>query len=71
MPNYFVDSTTGNDGDSGLTMDAAWATIEHAVEAGGLVAGDKVWVRRIHVEYAGNPTSDITPTYSGTPKDPC
>ena len=60
MANYFVDSTTGDDGDNGTTMDLAWATLEHALEAGGLAAGDWVWVRRIHVEFSGDPTSDIS-----------
>jgi len=77
MANYFVDSTNGDDTDDGTTMDdgpgggvGCWATIEHAHEAGGLAAGDTVWVRRIHVEYAGNPTSDINTAYSGIPKNP-
>jgi len=66
MANYFVDSTTGNNENNGATTDLAWATIEHAVESGGLSAGDIVWVRRTHVEYSGNPTSDIQPAYGGT-----
>lgn len=70
MADYFVDSTTGNDTDTGLSMDLAWATLEHALEAGGLVAGDNVWVRRIHVEYSGNPTSDIACAYDGTRNNP-
>jgi len=70
MANYFVDSTTGSDTDNGTTMDLAWATLKHALEASGLSAGDWVWVRRIHVEYSGSPTSDIAPIYSGTPEDP-
>jgi len=75
--NYFVDSTVGDDTDTGVTMNSgtgggtgAWATIKHAVEAGSLVAGDIVWVRRIHVEYAGDPTSHLQPAYNGTPKEP-
>jgi len=70
MSNYFVDSTTGNDLDNGSTMDLAWATLKHAIEAGSLVPGDWVWIRRIHVEYAGDPTSDIQMLYDGTPVAP-
>ena len=66
MADHFVDSTTGNNGDSGHTMDLAWATLEYAVESGGLSAGDIIWVRRIHVEYAGDPTSNMSPAYVGT-----
>lgn len=67
MSDYFVDSTTGDDGDNGTTMDLAWATLEHALEAGGLGAGDIVWVRRIHSE---TPTSDIAPIYDGSASSP-
>ena len=77
MANYFVDSANGDNTDDGTTMDngpgggvGCWASIEHAVESGGLTAGDIVWVRRSHVEYAGNPTSFIQPAYSGTSKVP-
>lgn len=66
MADYFVDSTTGDNGDNGTTMDLAWATLEYAMESGGLVAGDIVWVRRIHVEYSGAPTSNIEMAYSGS-----
>lgn len=69
MADHFVDSTTGSNGDSGHTMDLAWATLEYALESGALVAGDIVWVRRIHVEYSGDPTSDIAPAYDGTPEN--
>jgi len=75
--NYFVDSANGDDTDDGTTMDngpgggtGAWATIEHAHEAGGLSAGDIVWVRRTHIEYAGNPTSNIDLIYDGTAAEP-
>jgi len=62
MANYFVDSANGNDTDTGLSMDAgggggatgAWATFEHALTAGGLAAGDYVWVRRTHSEVASS-----------------
>lgn len=63
MADYFVDSTTGSDSDNGTTMDLAWATVEHALEAGGLSAGDNVWIRRLHSEI---PTSDIASIYDGT-----
>lgn len=63
MANYFVDSTTGNNANNGTTFDLAWATLEHAEEAGGLSAGDIVWIRPIHSEI---PTSDISCTYDGT-----
>jgi hypothetical protein len=58
MANYFVDSTTGDNGDDGTTMDLAFATIEYAMESGGPVGGDIIWVRRGHSEI---PTSDISP----------
>jgi hypothetical protein len=67
MANYFVDSTTGDDGDDGTTMDLAWATIEYALESGGLSAGDVVWVRRVHSEI---PTSNIVIAYGGDPGNP-
>ncbi|MHC4648155.1 MAG: hypothetical protein ACYTBJ_22060 [Planctomycetota bacterium] len=67
MANYFVDSTTGSDSDDGTTMDLAWATVEKALETGGLSAGDRVWVRRIHSE---TPASNIECAYDGTPVAP-
>jgi len=70
MTHYYVDSNTGSNGDTGLTQALAWATIEYAVESGSLVAGDIVWIRRIHAEYSGAPTSNIVPAYSGTRLNP-
>jgi hypothetical protein len=71
MANYFVDSTTGDNGDDGTTMDLAWATLEYALESGALSAGDIVWVRRIHDEWnAGAPSSDVVMAYSGTATSP-
>jgi hypothetical protein len=67
MANYFVDSTTGNDGDAGTDMDLAWATLEKAHESGGLAAGDIVWVRRLHSETL---SSTIACLYDGTPTAP-
>ena len=63
MANYFVDSTTGDNGDDGTTMDLAWATIQYAMESGGLTAGDVVWVRRGHSETPGD---TIDSNYDGT-----
>lgn len=67
MPNYFVDAANGNNGNSGLTMDLAWATLEYAIESGGLAAGDYVWWRRGANEI---PVSDVALAYSGTPASP-
>jgi len=73
MTNYFVSSADGDDTDDGTTMDdgsgggvGAWATLDHALELGGLAAGDIVWVRRTHSEV---PVSDINIQYVGTAKD--
>ncbi|MEW5797330.1 MAG: hypothetical protein AB1772_13375, partial [Candidatus Zixiibacteriota bacterium] len=65
--NYYVDSATGSNGDNGTTQALAWATIEYALESGGLTAGDYVWVRRNHSEI---PVSDILPAYDGTAQLP-
>ena len=70
MANYYVDSNSGSNGDNGTTQALAWATIEYALESGGLSAGDEVWVRRTHAEYSGAPTSDIVPIYAGTRGSP-
>lgn len=67
MAKYIVDSTTGNNADNGTTFDLAWATAEYALESGGLSAGDTVLLRPIHNEI---PTSDISPSYSGTASSP-
>ena len=67
MANYYVDSVSGDDSDNGTTQALAWATIEHALEAGALSAGDDVWVRRNHSEI---PTSDIAPIYDGSNESP-
>ena len=67
MANYFVDSTTGSDGDNGTTMDLAWATIQYALQSGGLDDGDYLWIRRLHSE---TPTSDINVAVAGGPRDP-
>jgi len=65
MANYYVDSNSGDNGDNGTTQALAWATIEYAVESGGISAGDIIWVRRTHAEYSGDPTSHITPAAAG------
>jgi len=62
MANHFVDSGTGSDSDNGTIMDLAWATIEHAMEAGGLSTGDFVWIEPGHFEI---PISDIDVIYDG------
>lgn len=67
MPLYFIDSTTGNDANSGLTLDLAFATIDHFYTGAGLSAGDHGVVRRIHSE---TPASDILPIYDGTYASP-
>jgi len=61
MADYFVDSTTGDDGDSGLTMDLAWATLDYAATQ-AFSAGDIIWIRRSHSE---TPSSHIEPVSSG------
>lgn len=67
MATYFVSSADGNDANSGLTLDLPWATLEYALESGGLSAGDTVMIRRTHSEI---PTSDIVPAYDGTVSAP-
>jgi hypothetical protein len=67
MANYFVDSTTGDNGDDGTTMDLAWATVEYALTAGSLAAGDIVWVRRGHSEITA---SGYSANYDGYPNTP-
>ena len=67
MTIYFVSSADGSDGDSGLTLDLAWATSQFAWQSGGLSAGDSVVIRRTHSE---TPTSDIVPNYSGAIGNP-
>lgn len=67
MADYFVDSTTGSDLNNGTTMDLAWATIQYALQSGGLTAGDIIWVRKLHSE---TPVADIAPIYEGTPAAP-
>lgn len=68
MANYYVDSNTGDNGDNGTTQALAFATLEYALESGGLSGTDnKIWVRRTHSEI---PTSDIAPVYDGAPGTP-
>lgn len=64
MTIYYVDSNTGSNSDTGLTQALAWDDIEHAVEAGSLVAGDEVWVRRTHLEPAIS--THLYPGYDGS-----
>ena len=68
---HFVDPYTGNNADDGHSTDAAWATLEYAVESGSLTAGDKVWFRRDNngsptVEMDPTRSTDIAPAYDGT-----
>jgi hypothetical protein len=67
MANYFLDSTTGNDADNGTTMDLAFATLDYAISNAGLVAGDTLWIRRLHSEI---PASDISGNLAGTGDNP-
>jgi hypothetical protein len=53
MANFFVDSTTGSDGDDGSTMDLAFATLQYALVSASKSPGDRIWVRRIHTEAGG------------------
>ena len=68
MVEYYVEPA-GGDGNLGTAPGAgnAWLTVEHAHEAGLLVAGDNVWVRRTHNEVPG---SDILCAYSGAANNP-
>jgi hypothetical protein len=43
MATYYVDVTTGDDSDTGLTEALAWQTLEKAADS--VAAGDKVWVK--------------------------
>jgi len=67
MTDYYVDSNTGDNGDTGATQALAWASIEYALEFGGLGDGDTAWVRRTHTE---TPTSDISPANDGDIESP-
>lgn len=66
--NYFVSEADGSDAYTGLTLDRAWATVEKAVETGGLAAGDTVWVRRTTTETPS--ASTIACAYDGTAASP-
>lgn len=67
MADHFVDSANGNNANTGHTMDAAWATVQYALQSGALVADDYVWVRRNVSEI---PTANIIPAYDGTITQP-
>ena len=68
MANYYVDSNSGDNGDNGTTQALAFATLEYALEAGGLSGTDnKIWIRRTHSEI---PTTDISSIYDGAPETP-
>jgi len=55
---YFVDVTTGNDGDSGLTEELAFATLGFA--ANTVAAGEKVWVKASASYTADDPDTATT-----------
>lgn len=59
MATYFVDKTTGNDADDGLSEANAWATIDKAMNT--VAAGDKVWVKS-GADYTETATIDTTGT---------
>jgi len=66
--NYFVDSTTGDNGDNGTTMDLAFATLKYALDDfTSKVAGDFIFVRRLHNEI---PTTNIVVEDDGTAASP-
>ena len=67
---HYVDSHAVAGNNDGTSQTHAWLLLETAVETGALAADHYIWPRRTHVEFAGNPTSDIVPAYSGTPKQP-
>jgi len=67
LANRFVDAGTGSDSDTGATFDLAWATLKHAIESGGLSAGDMIYGRPNHSEI---PTADIVSNYSGSNAQP-
>lgn len=68
MVDYYVEPA-GNDANLGTAPGAgnAWLTVEHALEAGALTAGDNVWVRRTTNE---TPVSDIACAYDGAADNP-
>ena len=67
MAIYFVDSTTGNDADSGLTMDLALATLDYAIDTKANAAGDIVFVRRIHAETFTGAVALLSPGLASSP----
>ena len=63
---YYVSSSTGNDGDSGLTEGLAWATLDYA-EANATTAGDTIALRKGDVFQRA---SILQITHSGTSANP-
>jgi len=61
MTVYYVRSTDGSDGDSGLTWALAKASLEGALAVA--VAGDRIWLSQNH---AGSKASAMTLTSAGT-----
>ena len=66
MADLFIDSTTGNDANSGVDFDNALATIKYAWENSWPSPSDYKWIRPNHSEI---PTSDITPITGGIISD--
>lgn len=75
MATYYVSDATGNDGDSGLTEELAWATIDKAMNT--VAAGDTVYVKADGI-YTETATIDTYATialtvtfegYTSTPGD--
>lgn len=76
MTIYYVDKTTGNDSDSGLTEELAWETI-NKVNTSSFSAGDiikfkkgEVWREQLTPPSAGSSGSPITFNYYGSGNDP-
>lgn len=57
----------GTGGSGAASKLSNWKTIQNAVQAGGLVAGDNVWTRRGHSEI---PIANVQPAYSGAADNP-
>lgn len=64
--NYYVDSVSGNNADTGLTQALAFETLDYALSL-ALGEGDIVWVRRGHSEVL---TSDLAPGFDGQTDNP-
>jgi hypothetical protein len=54
MANYFVYPGSGDDGNTGLTLDDPFNTVKFAGEKAGYSVGDRIWVRRGCTENVSN-----------------